>query len=689
MNLIKQQSILIVVLFILTTSTGFLTGCTSDNTPNNIVATPLLSSVDSTILRNAYTDYEVLRQNVSAQEARQQLLDTLNNKTGVEKVELGVDNYTIFVTCSDGEFVAVDTFELDEEPSQGIGFSGLTYGKSSDDSYLRDHTLIFDGYPPESTGYSPRDYPGKIKYDVTAGSNDKTTCASKKVLVLGPCLWEFPTKPTDDCIEMFKEHGWADEDMTVKLITTVPWSEKFDCTKLVPDDFFDLEEYGIILFVGHGDAHVYKNYNDSNIYLQFCYFTAESFTLYPQLNKLKNDQKIIVIDEYKGGDENSSHVIYRTLIRADLLREKMSTLPSSYVYFASCYGGFFGQLFLEKGAKMVLGWNNMVLGNIADANMENLVGILLENGSSVYDAYADHAIIKSYSSADPHHPNRGLIPAYQGDEFYNFTYTYRPNVFFNIYPDPNVSEIPGLFYFPAWIDNLNITNIPDEATSVSVTLSYGADNSLKLDTYPVSSDTFKITNLNDVMFPANQTLSIQVKALDASKQELTDGQSTLTLSAGANSEQINLTEKKGTEESEYVEYNSYGTNVTINFTVSSNKWETGKEVTATATCTSSGYTKSVTGFRFFFHNCNVTIVAYNPPFRVNSSTGKIYGEIKNGTLAEIRWSSNSYSGIDSFGSPATFTIRFRLNSRNAGYVSSIQASYLGHEPSEMPTIVFR
>jgi hypothetical protein len=191
------------------------------------------------------------------------------------------------------------------------------------------------------------------------------------------------------------------------------------------------------------------------------------------------------------------------------------------------------------------------------------------------------------------------------------------------------------------------------------------------------------------VFYANANLTIQVKAFDNRGEELADGQSTVDLSAGANSLQINLTKEEGNEESTYVEYNSYGTNVTINFTVSSNKWETGKEVTATATCTSSGYMKSVTAFRFFFHNCNVTIVAYNPPFRVNSSTGKIYGEIKNGTLAEIRWSSNSYSGIESFGSPATFTIRFRLNSRHAGYVSSIQASYLGYEESEMPSIVFR
>jgi len=685
-NMKKQQSILIVVLFILTISTGFLTGCTSDNTPNNIVATPLLSAVDSTILKNAYTDYEVLRQNVSAQEARQQLLDTLNNKTEVEKAELGLDNYTIFVTCSDGDFVAVDTFELDEEPSQGIGFSGLSFGEPSDDSYLQEHTLIFDGYPSEVTGYSPRDYPGKIQYDVTGGANEKTTCTSKKILVLGPCLWEFPTKPTDDCIKMFKEHGWADEDITAKLITTEPWSAKFDCMKLVPDDFFDLEEYGIILFVGHGEAHVHKNYTDSNIYLQFCYFTDESFTLYPQFNKLKNDQKIVVIDEYMSGDKNSSIVIYRTLIRADLLREKMSTLPSSYVYFASCYGGFFNQLFLEKGAKVVLGWDNMVIGNIADANMENLVRILLENESSAYDAYADHATIKSYSSADPQHPNRGLTPAYQGDELYNFTY--RPNVFFNIYPDPLTNNIADSFYFPAWIDTLNIANIPDDADSVNVTLSSGVVIHLKSKGYRVSSSTLTVTDLYDLVFYANANLTIQVKAFDNSGEELADGQSTVDLSAGANSLQINLTEEEGNEESKYVEYDFYGTDITINFTVSSNKWETGKEVTATATCTSSDY-KGVTGFIFFFHNCNITIVSHNPPFPVNSSTGRIYGSIKNGTLAEIRWSSGPYSGMQLYGSPATFTIRFRLNSRHAGYVASIQASSAGHEESEMPSIVFR
>jgi len=244
------------------------------------------------------------------------------------------------------------------------------------------------------------------------------------------------------------------------------------------------------------------------------------------------------------------------------------------------------------------------------------------------------------------------------------------------------------FYFPAWFDKITVTGIPEEADSIDVTMTSEEGISMKSKSYPVSSSTFTVTDFNDFVFPATVTRTIRVNALDASKEVLADGQSTVNLSAGANLKQINLTKEEGNEESTYVEYDFYGTDITINFTVSSNKWETGKEVTATATCTSSDY-KGVTGFIFFFHNCNITIVSHNPPFPVNSSTGRIYGSIKNGTLAEIRWSSGPYSGMQLYGSPATFTIRFRLNSRHAGYVASIQASSAGHEESEMPSIVFR
>ncbi|MBU1940234.1 MAG: hypothetical protein KKC68_00515 [Candidatus Thermoplasmatota archaeon] len=75
---------------------------------------PVMSRGDFEILDTAYVDFEDLKQTMSAVDARQQLLFSLNETAGVVKTELGVDGYTIFITYADGGFAAVDTFDLDE-----------------------------------------------------------------------------------------------------------------------------------------------------------------------------------------------------------------------------------------------------------------------------------------------------------------------------------------------------------------------------------------------------------------------------------------------------------------------------------------------------------------------------------------------------------------------------------------------
>jgi hypothetical protein len=193
MNLKKKQSLITGMLLVLIMiSAGVLTGCTSNNTDRNdytnvVVRYPVLSSVDSTILNNAYDEYEILKNDMSYEEARLQLLEKLNNETGVEKAELGLDNYTIFITYSDGDFAAVDTFELDgDNPQTATGFSSLTSGGYSDNEYLTRHTITFDGFSEPYGSASEYSQSGinEIQFAADEGSPEqKTTCASKKVLV--------------------------------------------------------------------------------------------------------------------------------------------------------------------------------------------------------------------------------------------------------------------------------------------------------------------------------------------------------------------------------------------------------------------------------------------------------------------------------------------------------------------------
>jgi len=74
-------------------SVGFFSGCTSNNT-NPSDNLPIISDNSLAILKSAYNEYDVLRQNISAKNARQQLIQKINTEyPGVESAHLGVDNY--------------------------------------------------------------------------------------------------------------------------------------------------------------------------------------------------------------------------------------------------------------------------------------------------------------------------------------------------------------------------------------------------------------------------------------------------------------------------------------------------------------------------------------------------------------------------------------------------------------------
>ena len=664
MNLKKKHSMITgVVLVLIMISAELFMGCTtnkqnSNGNQNVPVSYPVFSAVDSDILNTAYEDYDVLRNNMNASDARVQLLDTLNNEiVGVKEADLGLDGSTIFVTFSDGDFAMVDTFELDEIPTQGTGFSYPMNGEVQSDDYLARNTLYFDTVPPETSGYTSGNFPGKINYDlIVVGAKNKTTCTSKKVLVLAPCYWEFDEQPTDACISLFKANGWTDEDITLKLVKKNPEDANFDCNLLTPEDYFNLGKYGIILFTGHGAIKAHKTFEEDNLYLQFCYADNASFLNNPQLQQWKDEKTLVIAHEYRAGRGNSSRYIYDTYIRADFLRQKIGTLPSSYLNFATCFGRFFNEMYLEKGAKIFLGWDNSVKASHADGNMLAMVQNMLEHDVRVYDAYVNHSVIKSYDIRDPDNPERGLILNHTSSETASFL-----KVNFDIYPDPSSDDISFSYYFPAWFDKITVTGIPDEADSVSVTLISSAGISLASKSYSVSSSTLIIEDLDDVVFPASGTPTIQVKALDGNGKELVTGQAYCVVSAGANSKQINLTGYEDKTHAEYTYGSSYSYNITIDLTVSSNEWETGKEITATAICTldpiGDGPNVGVPGFQITFLGANGEVVAYDPPI----VGGENFGQSYNGRDPGVGWGAPPVEGW--WGSPATFTATFRLESK--------------------------
>jgi hypothetical protein len=499
MDLKKQKSIIILIALMMI-STGLLAGCTSntgDNNNNNAAAgSPVMSGTDISIMNNAYDEYELLKETLSYAEARQQLLEKLNNETqGVEKAELGLDGYTIFVTYSDGDFAGVDTFEPNESssPSSGTSFSVLNGG------YTNGHK-----------------YKNEISFDTFAESNKKITTGSKKVLILGPCYYDFNTEPYEESIDYLKDHGWTDDDIVMKVVDRKSGSyidNNYD--NLKPDDFFDLSDYGIILYTGHGGVNVYANFNEDNIYLQFCFITNDSYAKYPYLKTWKDDKKLLLIKEHTEHDGDKEIDWYRTALRADVLREKLDTLPNSYMHLSTCFGARFNKVFLDHGAKMFLGWTLKVNGDIADANMLNLNKLMLGN-NCLYDAFMNDLVTKIDVWSD---------------------------IYFDIYSDEDADA--SNFYFPAWVD-LTVTGIPSGTSYIKSSL-YDSSSSLigeTTDTVGSSATQINCVNFKDVLAPATEEVTVEVKAFGSSGSELSSGEQTFTLDAGSNSLQIALAQNQ-------------------------------------------------------------------------------------------------------------------------------------------------
>ncbi|MFH1101871.1 MAG: hypothetical protein V1726_07540 [Methanobacteriota archaeon] len=488
-------------------STGLLTGCTSNENSN--VRYPVLSTTDSQILKAAYTEYESYKQTASYEEARNQLLETLNNNTeGVELAELGIDGYTIFITFSDGDFAGVNTFEPDEFPLNASElntnlFSLFNEGASSQSSDYNVHTNILDG----------------ISFDAFAESNKKSIPESKKVLILGPCYYDFNTEPFEDSVEYFKDHGWTDDDIILKVVDDKRDSYGVNYSNLQPEDFFDLEDYGIVIYTGHGGTNIYRNFNEDNIYLQFCFITNDTYNTYPDFKTWKDEKKILVYkcDTQLEGDESVDW--YTTALRADVLKEKINSLPSSYVHLSTCYGAYFEDVFLSNNAAMFLGWTDKANGDIADENMLKLNTLLVGNNACLYDAYMDDTITKVV------------------DWPYNE---------FNIYSKGNWVTEASQYYFPAWL-NLIVTGIPSGTSSIHSSL-YDSTNTLlgeAVDTVGASITQIECENLKNILTPPGEETTVEIKAYSSGGQELATGQKTITVHTGRNTLQIALTQSGG------------------------------------------------------------------------------------------------------------------------------------------------
>jgi len=464
----------------------------------------MLSEADKETLDTATQEYSTLRDTMSPNEVRAELVEKLNTEyEGIESAELGADGYTIFIEFTDDDFAGISTLEESELSPESPG----------------NHHSFDHEETPRAADHFIDILQQKFIHQREMASDDeeeKIIPQSNKVLILNPL------RPDESYIEGFpevfadylKEYGWTDDDIVVKS----------PGTNITPGDYANLGEYGIILYFGHGGywRDVENNTNDkkpgniivTSFYLQCCMADDTLFQNNSQYGEWKKQKKLIVIKRLSQG--------YDLGMRLDLLQELMGVLPSSYVHLSTCYGYNASSVFYEDGAKVFLSWDKPVSGVISDGDQLNMIKLMLGNSFSAYEAYLDDTIVKSNNCGF------GLATL-------------------KIYPDPSGSPIASNFYLPAWI-NLTVTGIPEGTSFIRAGVYDKDSNLLAQDDEAVGFGVTQVEmkEVGGLMLAPTEEARVEAQAFDIINQELGSGQSTTTLNAGGNALELSLTQEEYT-----------------------------------------------------------------------------------------------------------------------------------------------
>jgi len=462
----------------------------------------MLSEADKEILDTATEEYNTLRDTMSTNEARVELVAKLTTGCeGVESAVLGEDGYTIFIEFSDGDFAGIHTLEPSEVAPQS--FRDSSFFEHAEISETP-NAFVLNTLPQKSM--QPR-------RAMSEEPEEKITPLTKKVLILCPLQsWEVSGGFPKDYVDYLKEYGWKDDDIQVKAFGE----------NITPADYCNLGEYGIILYFGHGSWRTVDN-DYVNFFIQGCVANDALFQNNPQYGKWREQKKLLIISFYNSKER------YDIFLRRDLIKEIIGALPSTYVHFATCSGLRAASAFYDNGGKVFLSWDKAVGGQMADANQLNMLKLMLGDSNNVYEAYLNDAIVRSYD-----------VPGAPAE--------WNP-IRFQIYPDPSLEPNSNNFYLPAWI-NLTVTGIPEGTSSVRASVYDKDSNLLVEDDEEVlyGATQLQIEEVGDLMIAPTEEVRIEARAFDSSNQELDSGQVTTTLNAGANLLQVHLTSESVTAE---------------------------------------------------------------------------------------------------------------------------------------------
>ncbi|NLX14227.1 MAG: hypothetical protein GXY44_11315 [Phycisphaerales bacterium] len=236
----RQGYVPIVLLTVL--AIGWLGGCPSATNPDNETVpegTAAPNAADIKALKEATARYATLLETQEAVEARNTLVDELNNGTsGVTSAGLANDNYTIVMAFESGARAGINTIE------------GFGTGDPYDPQPMEDKVSNATQKPVSAKGLGTSSK-SETKARIPGADALLHTPTSRKILFLSAASEDLDGADIDlfESLQtrlVFVNH-WDPADFTVKVNRP-----RDDYATLRFRDFFNLDPYGVIVIIAHG-----------------------------------------------------------------------------------------------------------------------------------------------------------------------------------------------------------------------------------------------------------------------------------------------------------------------------------------------------------------------------------------------------------------------------------------------------
>ena len=291
------------------------------NGNNSEITSDVFSSDDLNTLDAAEARFETLISSSTPDQARQTLVAELASQSDITDTKLFEDGYTIMVKFENGTYGAVNTLDYNALNETAAGYEGPPAGKRNTSA---------TGKVSKAAGVH-----GDVVFD--------NIPSTKKILILNISQPDLPGNSTAvSWIRwLFLEAGWDTNDITVKTRSTR------NATNIMPEDFFELEDYGIVFIFAHGIYGSFDDDDQTSYYLQLGSANTVGSSAYTsELKQAVRDGQIVICD----GDY---------YMRMDLLTQVLATPDRGMVFLIGSRGYNASGTFQKDMYGRFFGWDDV------------------------------------------------------------------------------------------------------------------------------------------------------------------------------------------------------------------------------------------------------------------------------------------------------------------------------------------